>query len=81
MGSTWVDRPHNFFAMGAIACMESAPMVSVTLNSSAPGLSPIHTADVDATKLSSCVASATITATADGFGDVNAAVSRDPVYT
>jgi len=53
-------------------------------------LCPIHTAD--ATKLSSCVALASavctlyinsqlkLTTTADGFGDVNAAVGRDRVY-
>ena len=46
----------------------------------------LHTAD--ATKLSSCVASASavctwirkLTTTADGYGNVNAAVGRDPVY-
>jgi len=49
-------------------------------------LSPIHTADANETKLFCRVASAVCTwirddcrRNGDGFGDVNAAVGRDPV--
>jgi len=27
VGATWAHRPHNFLAVGAIAPMESAPML------------------------------------------------------
>ena len=32
VGATWGHRPHNFLAVGAIAAMESAPMIIQTYN-------------------------------------------------